>query len=690
MTAVVRSHPAASTALGGGPRRLAALAALLPAALLLAGCGGSGSGGSPPPGSPALEASPSGQLVAHVRALLVQRDAQRQRSPNQPWLAATGSAPTLAVSATSGTPVDHSNTTVQEAGVDEDDLIKTDGQSVYSLDTTGAFASPSRPMRLLVHRRDAGGDIAPVQTLALPFGSAPGYVSPRGMQLAAAARRAVVLSEVMEPIGSPSPCPPEAVCIAPASLIYPPIQLKSTVELQFLSLDASGLAQLGDKIAIDGRLIASRRIDHTLVLVTMHAPRLAYELLPAGASAQLKADTLAQLTAADVLPQWRPAQALAQPLVPETDCYVQPANASLMLEITTITVIDMTTLSRKGRCFVGGAEAVYMSPKSLVLSTSRLPYRILDNGRIVYPLQFVTDLHRFAFDGSGVDYRASGEVAGHLGWDPSRKPYRVSEADNGDLRVLTFTGDTGWALPADAESAQAPAPSPAMLTVLRESAGERALKALATLPNAQRPAPLGKPGEQVHAVRFAGDRGYVVTFRRVDPLYVIDLSSPADPRIAGELTVPGFSDYLFPLANGLLFGVGKDITANNQLGGVKLGLFDVSDPAQPRAIGAQVLGSSGSASGLDFSSHGINLLQRGDTMRIALPVSLTSTPYAANPAHGLQRVEVDTRSGTLTARALLPSPAAGSSDLWGDRSAQIGDQLVYLSGGQVTVAGWSP
>jgi hypothetical protein len=182
----------------------------------------------------------------------------------------------------------------------------------------------------------------------------------------------------------------------------------------------------------------------------------------------------------------------------------------------------------------------------------------------------------------------------------------------------------------------------------------------------------------------------VVTFRRIDPLYVLDLASPADPKIAGELTVPGFSDYLFPLPNDLLFGVGREVAANNQLTGVKLGLFDVSDAAQPRALASQVLGSSGSQSGLDFSSHGINLLQSGDVTRIALPVSLTSAPYAANPAHGLQRVEVDSRLRALAVRALLPSSAAGSSDLWGDRSVQVGDQLVYLSAGQVTVGGWSP
>ncbi|HEU5293585.1 MAG TPA: beta-propeller domain-containing protein, partial [Burkholderiaceae bacterium] len=506
------------------------------------------------------------------------------------------------------------------------------------------------------------------------------------LQLGATAQRAVALSESLQPIGTPQPCPPEATCLA--ALIYPPFQLKSSVDLQFFSLDANGNAQLADKVSIDGRLVASRLVAHSLVLVTTHAPRLAYELLPADATPQQRVDELARLSADDVLPFWRPQTGSAQPLVAETDCYVQPANSSLVLEITTITVIDLASLTRQGRCFVGGTEAAYMSMKSVVLATTRWPYRILDSGRIVYQPQFVTDLHRFAFDGSGVDYRASGEVAGHLGWDPARKPYRISEHDNGDMRVLTYTGDTGWALPVDAESANAPPPSPATLTVLREVVDERALKTVATLPNSQRPAPLGKPGEQVFAVRFAGARAYLVTFRRVDPLFVLDLADASDPKVAGELTVPGFSDYLFPLPNGLLFGVGKDILASGQIGGVKLGLFDVSDAAHPQAIDSRTLGSSGSLSGLDFSSHGINLMHRGALTRIALPLRLTSAPWAANPAHGLQRIEVDTAARALAVRSMLGAPPSPFDDLWGDRSVQIADKLVFLSSGQLTVADW--
>ena len=96
-------------------------------------------------------------------------------------------------------------------------------------------------------------------------------------------------------------------------------------------------------------------------------------------------------------------------------------------------------------------------------------------------------------------------------------------------------------------------------------------------------------------MRFVGDRGYLVTFRQVDPLYVLDLSDPADPRSAAVLEVPGFSDWLFPLDGGLLFGVGKDADATGRQQGVKVALFDVRDAANPRVLDSRRYGQPGSS-----------------------------------------------------------------------------------------------
>ncbi|MGZ5733969.1 MAG: beta-propeller domain-containing protein [Caldimonas sp.] len=674
----------------GRRRRGTTLSLLALVAVLATACGG---GSSPDPAAStketALAASRPGELLDYVKSLLLAREAQRQLTPGAvlDGLPAPGAA--LAVGQ-SGAAVSYSNTTVQEAGVDEEDLLKTDGTSVYALDTASLAAGGQAAPRLLVYRRDAGGGIDPVQVLPLPI-DASGYPQPRGLLLAAAAGRLVALSQSFQPVADPLPCALAIPCPAAGAMVYPPFALQSSVQLQFLDLDATGNATLGKHVAIDGQLVGSRLIGDVLVLVTTHAPRLPYELLPAGATTQQKGTVLAQMTTADFLPAWRADASPAQSLVADTDCYVHPANRSLAFQVTTITAIDLasSTLARASRCVVGGTEAIYMAPTNLYLATTRYPFQILAGGLVQYAPQFATDIHKFSIAGMAIDYRASGEVPGNLGWDEQRKPYRLGEY-NGDLRVLSFTGQTGWVLPEDATSATAPPPSPATLTVLRESAADKTLAAVATLPNSKHPEPLGKPGEQVHAVRFTGARGYLVTFRSVDPLYVLDLSDPADPRVAGSLQVTGFSDYLFPLTDSLLLGVGRDVDATNHLGGIKLGLFDVSDASQPKALDTRTVGAAGSQSALDYSSHGINWLQSGGVARIGLPMIVTAASFDTNPQHGLQRIEVHTQAQGLALKALLGAPADPMSypNLWGDRSVQIGSKLVYLTQGQVVVGDW--
>lgn len=88
-------------------------------------------------------------------------------------------------------------------------------------------------------------------------------------------------------------------------------------------------------------------------------------------------------------------------------------------------------------------------------------------------------------------------------------------------------------------------------------------------------------GESIQSVRFSGDTGYIVTFEQTDPLFVVDLSDPANPVIKGELKIPGFSSYLHPVGDGLVLGIGFDGTESGTNGGLKISLFDVSDPENP-------------------------------------------------------------------------------------------------------------
>lgn len=89
--------------------------------------------------------------------------------------------------------------------------------------------------------------------------------------------------------------------------------------------------------------------------------------------------------------------------------------------------------------------------------------------------------------------------------------------------------------------------------------------------------------ERIYAVRFIGDKGYIVTFKQTDPLFVVDLSNPQNPEIKGELKIPGFSSYLHPISEDLILGIGKE-GAN-----VKVSLFDVSDPSDPKEVDKYIL-----------------------------------------------------------------------------------------------------
>jgi hypothetical protein len=136
----------------------------------------------------------------------------------------------------------------------------------------------------------------------------------------------------------------------------------------------------------------------------------------------------------------------------------------------------------------------------------------------------------------------------------------------GNLRVATTNGPP-WGFDDSAES---------FVTVLQVRDGE--------LQQIGQVGEMGK-GERIYSVRFIADAAYVVTFRQVDPFYVVDLSDPEAPRIAGELKIAGYSGYLHPVGEDRILGIGQDATDEGRTTGAKATMFDVSDPANPRDLG---------------------------------------------------------------------------------------------------------
>ncbi|MFZ3077107.1 MAG: beta-propeller domain-containing protein [Candidatus Aenigmatarchaeota archaeon] len=126
-------------------------------------------------------------------------------------------------------------------------------------------------------------------------------------------------------------------------------------------------------------------------------------------------------------------------------------------------------------------------------------------------------------------------------------------------------------------------------------------------------------GERIYSARFLGDKAYMVTFRQIDPLFVIDLSSPQNPQVLGYLKIPGVSDYLHPYDETHIIGVGRDASDEGRIKGLKLALFDVSDFANPKEVSKYVIGDRGTDSEALYD-HKAFLFDKEKNL-LAIPVS---------------------------------------------------------------------
>jgi hypothetical protein len=192
--------------------------------------------------------------------------------------------------------------------------------------------------------------------------------------------------------------------------------------------------------------------------------------------------------------------------------------------------------------------------------------------------------------------------------------------------------------------------------------------------------PLGRVGglgrgERVYAVRFAGDVGYVVTFRQVDPLYTIDLSTPSRPAVRGELKLRGYSAYLHPLGDGLLLGIGQDATEEGRVLGTQASLFDVSDPARPTRLDTFTLG--GTSSQAESDHHAFLWWPR--TRLAVIPVQT----YLDRPFLGAVGLRV--RRSDIAEVGRVAHPGRPGIEPWGspgtpiERSLVVGDTLYTVS-----------
>lgn len=457
-------------------------------------------------------------------------------------------------------------TNVQEAGVDEPDIVKTDGERILTIsDQTLSYVDI-----------DDGG--APVVTDRLRLEEGWDH------QMFFAGDRAFVITnggDWARPMPLDDAIDGDAEARFADDDVAMPVEpgywAPSALVMEIDLSDPSDL-RITHSMRIEGRYLSARAIgDHVRLAISSSPDQLPW-LYPQSAAGEERAreanrETVDMTTVEDWTPEYRvagPEGTTTGPLV-SCDRLHHPADFS-GFDIVSVVDLDLSEGLRppgEGADAVGvlaGGQTVYSSMDRFYIATTKwLPPSSgddsVDDDRVaIWSEDFRTEVHAFAIaPGEPTTYVASGGVDGTL-----LNQFSLGEYE-GDLRIV-HTDGSPWNERDLSET---------HLTVLREE-GDRLVQ-VGTVGG------LGK-GEQLYAARLLGDVGFAVTFRQVDPFYVLDLSDPTDPTVAGELKIPGFSTYLHPVGDDRVLGIGKDATEGGMVTGFKLSLFDVSEPAAPREI----------------------------------------------------------------------------------------------------------
>ena len=443
---------------------------------------------------------------------------------------------------------DHSTTNVQEKGVDEPDIVKTDGRFVYALVGGGLRVVDVRGAEPeVIAKLDVGGFGGEL----LLAGDRLMVLTGAGYGIAADLAPTTGAGSVLTEVDVSDPARPAVVRRLELEGTYVSARLRGdTARVVVASFPRPIPLPEGDEPVLERRRAAVRR-----TRLKTWIPRYKRTSARSGKSVT---DSLVGCRATR-----------------------KPAVFSGLGMLTVLTIdMSKSIVPVDSDGLLTDARTVYGSQGSLYVASERWLDPTPESSELV-PSGRGTTIHRFdARDSDHTTFRASGTVRGFL-----LNQWSLSEHD-GFLRVASTDEPLWWTGP------QRPS-SESFVSTLAEEDGVLRVKGSV--------GGLGR-GERIYAVRFLEDQGYVVTFRQIDPLYVLDLSDPAKPSVAGELKILGFSSYLHPVGDGRLLGVGQDATEEGRTQGTQISLFDVSDPAKPARLAQRALGNS-SSSEAEYDHH---------------------------------------------------------------------------------------
>lgn len=373
-------------------------------------------------------------------------------------------------------------------------------------------------------------------------------------------------------------------------------------EAQQVTIDAYDVATpaepaLTSRLEIEGGLVSSRRSGDNIYIVSRHTPQIK-GLIPYPATEEEAAENeriLEEAAESDILPE---ILLNGEPMSPFSldDCYRQDAEHPLATDLpgdpvitTLLNVSSATGEIVSAACVMESIDGISLGAQYIALSFVR--WDLASDETLIHLLNL-----------NNLEYVGSESVSGAL-YTGGHADFRISEYE-GVLRLIT----TRWTSDEDDAFEH-------LLFILKPDSAAPELERLAVLGDSPDHR-IGKPNEDLYGVRFKGPRAYLVTFERIDPLYVLDLGDPENPAIVGELEVPGFSDLLHQVSPELLLGLGRSA---DQM--PKLELYDISDVSAPvsQSLIELGMGWDWAYSPAQYNRYALTYLAGDDVDRLTVP-----------------------------------------------------------------------
>ncbi|MET3289971.1 UNVERIFIED_CONTAM: inhibitor of cysteine peptidase [Brevibacillus sp. OAP136] len=546
---------------------------------------------------------------------------------------------------------DYSATNVQVQGVDEGDVIKTDGTYLYQASGEKVVitrAYPATDMKVVKTLRFDGGNFMPSELYVddshlVVIGTSPTRAIPS---------KKAAATEIAQPYYSP------------------------TVHAYVYDIrDKAHIAKVRE-LELDGSYVSSRKIGSSLYLVS---------------SKYLNYYPFAERNQPMEMPVYRDSkQSEEYQSISLKDTRYFPDRVETSYLLIGAVNLDANK-EMKVSSYLGSGENVYASTDHLYVTLTQWEMqapiqptvKMAGNSffRVMPPSDQKSSIYKFALKADAVSYQGKGEVPGTI-----LNQFSLDE-HNGYLRIATTNGD----LFRNDEHT-----SKNNIYVLDEKlAITGKLEGIA-------------PGEKIYSARFMGDRAYMVTFKKVDPLFVIDLKQPKTPKILGALKIPGYSDYLHPYDENHVIGFGKDtIEAMDSkrnfawYQGMKIALFDVTDVTHPVEQFKEIIGDRGTDSEL-LQDHRALLFSREKNL-LAFPVTVmtlkpqdkeqntASTDFPAYGEFSFQGAYVyslDLKNGFHLRKKithLSPDAAQKAGANWYDSNDNI-QRILYIGDALYTVS----